>query len=87
MQGWREAPAGTDTKAAAPRFLHGSGGGCLEESCELIVEAIRLGETPPGTGGVEITGGCQSQGQEPLASAVAQALACKSRACTKRQSR
>jgi len=32
MQGQGEAPAGTDTKAAAPWSLHGRG--CLEESCE-----------------------------------------------------
>lgn len=30
VQGWGEAPAGTDTKAAAPRFLHARG--CLEET-------------------------------------------------------
>ena len=33
MQGGPEAPTGTDTKAAALRFLHARG--CLEESCEL----------------------------------------------------
>lgn len=46
MQGGHEAPAGTDTKAAALRFLHARW--CLEESCEVTSSQEWGGGNPAG---------------------------------------
>lgn len=75
MQGGREAPARTDAKGAALRFLHAKR--CSEKSCELASSQEQDGGNPAGKDPQEWWGGnCRRRLKSQLGPGAADQLLC-----------